>query len=135
MRLLQGRPAVVFINAEGKARSVEQVEALISVVEAQFCRLWAMIAVAEADFCSGDEGSPTITRSGHIIHRHLPGQGSRALKIIINSRFSGYMKDVEWLGRSGCAHFAFPQRLEGLRSQHKHYRVVVTPAALARIHR
>ena len=97
--------AVVFINAEGKARHDEQVEAIISSVHSRSKGHWLCVAIAEADFLE-DTQYFEATFQGHLVFRRYVQDG-RAQKFIVNKLFRDYFRRVRWGDRCFSSDFVF----------------------------
>lgn len=91
-------PSVAFLNADSKARSEADIISIIQTV-GRGVPDWGAIAVAECDGTIGDlVDIPKLP--GFTIHRYWPGEGSKAMMLIIKDCYSHLVKQLYWHGRS-----------------------------------
>ena len=88
----------VFVNAEGKCNTEDQVRALLGSVRSCVGTTWYATIVAEADWLSDDRTWEDII-DGHAVHRHHAA-GGRAMKVIANRKVVKYCQKIEWTNRA-----------------------------------
>ena len=99
------RTQVVSLNAEGKARSDDQLRTLIATVDCQTHGEWLVLSLLEADFCD-DEGKSDSLIDGHMCIRNHVVAG-RAQKAVVNRKYLDRFVCWSWWGRSFRADFQF----------------------------
>lgn len=91
----------IFLNAEGKANSEDQLEILVGSVIKKYGRNWLIICFAEADFL--DECHPRFQDlPGGFIAERKYWPGSRAMKIVVNASLRAAIHKVTWGWRCVC---------------------------------
>ena len=88
----------IFINAEGKCNTEDQVRTLLGSVRARVGMSWFVIIVAEADWLTDDRSSEDRI-DGHAVYRHYVA-GGRAMKVILNRRILDFLQAVVWTNRA-----------------------------------
>ena len=96
---------VVYLNAEGKARSDEQLDVLIQTVVARHRQHWLCLAIVEADFLP-DPSPSDLIHDGHRVLRRFV-EGGRAQKLVINRRYKHAYLRATWKSRSFRADLFF----------------------------
>ena len=96
---------ILWLNAEGKASTDDQLRVLIATASTNLCPKWLALIILEADFTDA-EGQTEHSIDGHRIWR-CSVEGGRAQKIILNRRDQSCFRDVQWSGRSCRLDLAF----------------------------
>ena len=97
--------SLVYLNAEGKASSDEQIGAIIESVNRHTSSRWVCIVISEADWTNSmDDKEDEI--DGHLVLRHAIVDG-RAQKVIIHRSHRFAFRDVSWYGRAGRLDYHF----------------------------
>ena len=74
------------------------IQAIISVAD-QIDASWDVLFLSEADFLATRNFELDV--SPHWSRRFWPGEGSRALRLVVHQRLSGFRRHVSWKGRAG----------------------------------
>ena len=89
---------VLSLNCQGKGGTKTGIQTIISVVN-QVCRDWHVLFLSEVDF--HEDPNFDIDLSPHWSRRHHPGQGSRAMRFVVNRTVRELYSDISWNGRFG----------------------------------